>query len=144
MRSAPILRFVRCLLRVLGIGERPAEALDQRCRSVRVAQIRGRHALLQLKRPAIAAERTGFVLVGLGADDHAWHAGLSVEARTAHPGRVLAGRALWIDTRNTGWPRLISSAQAAVMRSSRTPGQDAMSPALSGWPAARARRARSS
>jgi hypothetical protein len=74
----------------------------------------------------------GFVRVGLGHHDHAWHANSSAVARTAQPSRLLPGLALGIDTRNTGWPRLSSSAQAAAMRSSRTPGHEAMRPGLSG------------
>jgi hypothetical protein len=66
----------------------------------------------QLKQPAIVADLAGFVRVGLGHHDHAWHDGSSAVARTAQLSRLLLGLALAIDTRNTGWPRLCSSAQA--------------------------------
>ena len=67
--------------------------------------------------------------------------GSSVVPASAQPSRAGTAVEPSIDMRNTGCPRRHSSVQAAFMRSSRTPGQQAIRPGLSGWAVVRARRA---
>jgi hypothetical protein len=52
-------------LRLLGVGERPADAFDQPRRHVRVAHLGRRQALLEFERSAIVDKRAGFVPLGL-------------------------------------------------------------------------------
>src|SRR4051794_28807567 len=105
------------------------------CAATCGSRVAGRHALLQLKRAAIAIEGVRLVGLALGHDDHACHGGASVVLRIAQPSWLLPGIAM----RKRECPRAASSPQAAPMRVSGTAGQEATSPGLSGWPAVRAR-----
>jgi len=73
--------------------------LDELRRDVGMADIRRRHALLQLERPTIVAERDGLACRSLGRDNHARHDGSSVATPTAQRSPVRLRFALRFDTR---------------------------------------------
>jgi hypothetical protein len=73
---------------MVGVHERPADAFEELRRDVGIADIRRRHALLQLDRAPIVADLGGLVGRSIGDDDQARHAGSSIATPTAQPGRA--------------------------------------------------------